>query len=99
MVVIIFIDLAFGILAGKGVNLSNKVGVIKTSKNKLKTLVSPSKIQMYKNKIVNAKKDIIVRSIRNSVSAITSKLQERLREYFGNKTANKFIRNLILVGL
>lgn len=99
LVVIVLIDLAFGVLAGKGVNLTNKVGIIKTSKNKLKTLVSPKKIAQYEKKIINAKKDIIKRSIRNAFAAITSKLQEKVRAYFGGKTTNKFLKRLALAGL
>ncbi|MGN0532110.1 MAG: RHS repeat domain-containing protein [Eubacterium sp.] len=99
LVVIVLIDLAFGALAGKGVNLTNKVGIIKTSKNKLKTLVSPKKIAQYEKKIINAKKDIIKRSIRNAFAAITSKLQEKVRAYFGGKIKNKFLKRLALAGL
>ena len=99
LVVIILIDLAFGILAGKGVNLTSKVGIIKTSNNKLKTLVSPKKIAQYKNKIKSAKRDIIKRSIRNAFATVTSKLQEKIRAHFGNKIKNKFIKRLVSAGV
>lgn len=41
-------DLVF---SGDGIDLSNRIGIIKTSKEKLKTLVSINKINRYKEKI------------------------------------------------
>ena len=99
LIIIVAIDIAFGFLAGKSVNLSKKIGVIKRSKEKLKTAVSPSKILLYKNKIITSKKDILTRSLRNSFTAIVSKLQERIREHFGYRTSNKFLKIILLAGL
>ncbi len=58
------------LLPGEGLDLSNKIGIIKTSKQKLKTLVSNRKIRLYKDKICKNVKYIIKNGLYNFFSNI-----------------------------
>lgn len=57
---------------GDGIDLSNRVSIIKTSKQKLKTLVSKKKIALYKQKIVSNISAIIESAFSNLLSNVVS---------------------------
>lgn len=58
------------ILPGEGLDLSNKVNIVKTSREKLKSLVSSRKIRLYKDKICKNIKFIIKNGFYNFLSNI-----------------------------
>ena len=58
------------ILPGEGLDLSNKISIVKTSREKLKTLVSNRKIRLYKDKICKNIKFIIKNGFYNFLSNI-----------------------------
>ncbi len=74
MILSIVIGAVGGLIGGAGANLKNVSGIVKVSKNALKTAISPKKIAMYLNKIANAVIDTIINAIRYILSAIAGVL-------------------------
>ena len=61
-----------GIVGGRGVDGAKLRGISNTSKQILKTAVSPKKIAMYTSKLVNVKKEVIIGTVRTVAAGLTS---------------------------
>ena len=61
-----------GLIGGKGADGKNLRGAVNTSKQILKTAVSPKKIAMYTGKIANCWKSAIVSGLRTSAAGFAS---------------------------
>lgn len=85
------------ILPGDGIDLSNRVGIIKTSKQKLKTLVSSRKISMYKDKISSNKSLIIKNAFSTLLSNIMSRAADESRRLNRTKKLFNKFRSVIRI--
>ena len=72
--------MAAGAVGGKGANGAKLKGVASTSKQYLKTAVSPKKIAMYTEKLCGVHRKAIIGGARFIAATITSKLGGRLRK-------------------
>ena len=92
-IVKLLLSLAIGAFCGAisegGMALKNKLGIIKTSENKLKTLCSIKKVTQYTNKIRNNMYSLIISTVRLKISTAIGGILNKLQEKFGKSIRNK----------
>ena len=71
-----------GIIGGPGADGANLRGVVKTSKQVLKTAVSPKKVAMYSAKISTVKKTVVISAIRTVAAGFISNRLNHYRKVF-----------------
>ena len=81
LILSVVIGIVSGLIGGSGANLKKVSGVVKVSKNVLKTAVSPKKIAMYLGKIKSAVISTIISAIRYIVAAVAGALGGAGRKY------------------
>ena len=74
LIATIGIAIIVDMISGNGINLSNRVGIIKTSMSKIKTLVSKNKLKLYKSKITSNISGIIVNAVRTLIGNVISRI-------------------------
>ena len=90
----IVMDIAF---PGDGIDLSKRVGIIKTAKQKLKTLVSKNKIKQYANKIKNNISAIIKNAFYTLLSNTISYTSERMEIVKSVKNLGAYLRKVLIL--